>query len=217
VEPMEAMLGLLLTDQSITEYGFVMVRPREFDRDAALERAMQVFWAKGFAATSTEDLVAAMGIGRQSLYNAFGDKRRLYLESLEAYQQRTTGGHLKRLSTPASALDGVRDLLVGLIAEDDGRRAMGCMGVNAVAEFSTSDAYLAELRAKIGPPLGQRLAGRLREGQAAGEFDPAMDPAQAAAFIQMTMSGIQLAARGGAGAEDLRTMARFAVDRLRPA
>jgi AcrR family transcriptional regulator len=194
-----------------------MVRPREFDRDAALDRAMQVFWAKGFAATSTEDLVAAMGIGRQSLYNAFGDKRRLYLESLEAYQQRTTGGHLKRLSTPASALDGVRDLLVGLIAEDDGRRAMGCMGVNAVAEFSTSDAYLAELRAKIGPPLGQRLAGRLREGQAAGEFDPAMDPAQAAAFIQMTMSGIQLAARGGAGAEDLRTMARFAVDRLRPA
>jgi TetR/AcrR family transcriptional repressor of nem operon len=217
VEPMEAMLGLLLTDQSITEYGLVMVRPREFDRDAALDRAMQVFWAKGFAATSTEDLVAAMGIGRQSLYNAFGDKRRLYLESLEAYQQRTTGGHLKRLSTPASALDGVRDLLVGLIAEDDGRRAMGCMGVNAVAEFSTSDAYLAELRAKIGPPLGQRLAGRLREGQAAGEFDPAMDPAQAAAFIQMTMSGIQLAARGGAGAEDLRTMARFAVDRLRPA
>jgi TetR/AcrR family transcriptional repressor of nem operon len=217
VEPVEAMLGLLLTDQSITEYGLVMVRPREFDRDAALDRAMQVFWAKGFAATSTEDLVAAMGIGRQSLYNAFGDKRRLYLESLEAYQQRTTGGHLKRLSTPASALDGVRDLLVGLIAEDDGRRAMGCMGVNAVAEFSTSDAYLAELRAKIGPPLGQRLAGRLREGQAAGEFDPAMDPAQAAAFIQMTMSGIQLAARGGAGAEDLRTMARFAVDRLRPA
>jgi TetR/AcrR family transcriptional regulator, transcriptional repressor for nem operon len=217
VEPMEAMLGLLLTDQSITEYGLVMVRPREFDRDAALDRAMPVFWAKGFATTSTEDLVAAMGIGRQSLYNAFGDKRRLYLESLEAYQQRTTGGHLKRLSTPASALDGVRDLLVGLIAEDDGRRAMGCMGVNAVAEFSTSDAYLAELRAKIGPPLGQRLAGRLREGQAAGEFDPAMDPAQAAAFIQMTMSGIQLAARGGAGAEDLRTMARFAVDRLRPA
>lgn len=194
-----------------------MVRPREFDRDAALDCAMQVFWAKGFAATSTEDLVAAMGIGRQSLYNAFGDKRRLYLESLEAYQQRTTGGHLKRLSTPASALDGVRDLLVGLIAEDDGRRAMGCMGVNAVAEFSTSDAYLAALRAKIGPPLGQRLADRLREGQAAGEFDPAMDPEQAAAFIQMTMSGIQLAARGGAGAEDLRTMARFAVDRLRPA
>jgi TetR/AcrR family transcriptional repressor of nem operon len=213
---MEAARNLLLTDQSTTEYGATMVRPREFDRDAALERAMQVFWVKGFATTSTEDLVAAMGIGRQSLYNAFGDKRRLYLEALETYQQRTTAGHLKRLSKPASALDGIQDLLGGLIAEDDTRRAMGCMGVNAVAEFSTSDADLAVLRAKVGPPLAQRLVDRVREGQAAGEFDPAMDPAQAAAFIQMTMSGIQLAARGGASAEDLRTMARFAVDRLRP-
>jgi TetR/AcrR family transcriptional regulator, transcriptional repressor for nem operon len=205
-----------LTDQSTTEYGATMVRPREFDRDAALERAMQVFWVKGFATTSTEDLVAAMGIGRQSLYNAFGDKRRLYLEALETYQQRTTAGHLKRLSKPASALDGIQDLLGGLIAEDDTRRAMGCMGVNAVAEFSTSDADLAVLRAKVGPPLAQRLVDRIREGRATGEFDLAMDAAQAAAFIQMTMSGIQLAARAGAGAEDLRTMARFAADRLRP-
>jgi TetR/AcrR family transcriptional repressor of nem operon len=205
-----------LTDQSTTEYGATMVRPREFDRDAALERAMQVFWVKGFATTSTEDLVAAMGIGRQSLYNAFGDKRRLYLEALETYQQRTTAGQLKRLSKPASALDGIQDLLGGLIAEDDTRRAMGCMGVNAVAEFSTSDADLAVLRAKVGPPLAQRLVDRLREGRATGEFDLAMAAAQAAAFIQMTMSGIQLAARAGTGAEDLRTMARFAVDRLRP-
>jgi TetR/AcrR family transcriptional repressor of nem operon len=213
---MEAARNLLLTDQSTTEYGATMVRPREFDRDAALERAMQVFWVKGFATTSTEDLVAAMGIGRQSLYNAFGDKRRLYLEALETYQQRTTAGHLKRLSKPASALDGIQDLLGGLIAEDDTRRAMGCMGVNAVAEFSTSDADLAVLRAKVGPPLAQRLVDRIREGQATGEFDLAMDAAQAAGFIQMTMSGIQLAARAGAGAEDLRTMARFAVERLRP-
>jgi TetR/AcrR family transcriptional regulator, transcriptional repressor for nem operon len=205
-----------LTDQSTTEYGATMVRPREFDRDAALERAMQVFWVKGFATTSTEDLVAAMGIGRQSLYNAFGDKRRLYLEALETYQQRTTAGQLKRLSKPASALDGIQDLLGGLIAEDDTRRAMGCMGVNAVAEFSTSDADLAVLRAKVGPPLAQRLVDRIREGRATGEFDLAMAAAQAAAFIQMTMSGIQLAARAGTGAEDLRTMARFAVDRLRP-
>jgi TetR/AcrR family transcriptional regulator, transcriptional repressor for nem operon len=204
---MEAARDLLLTDQSTTEYGATMVRPREFDRDAALERAMQVFWVKGFATTSTEDLVAAMGIG---------DKRRLYLEALETYQQRTTAGHLKRLSKPASALNGIQDLLGGLIAEDDTRRAMGCMGVNAVAEFSTSDADLAVLRAKVGPPLAQRLVDRIREGQATGEFDLAMDAAQAAAFIQMTMSGIQLAARAGAGAEDLRTMARFAVDRLRP-
>ena len=88
-----------------------MVRPREFDRDAALDRAMQVFWAKGFAATSTEDLVAAMGIGRQSLYNAFGDKRRLYLESLEAYQQ----------------LDGSADHVGGALLASRAARHLACL------------------------------------------------------------------------------------------
>ena len=64
-----------------------MARPREFDREVALERATCVFWAKGYASTSTEDLLAAMGIGRQSLYNAFVDKRALYLEALERYKR----------------------------------------------------------------------------------------------------------------------------------
>ena len=70
-----------------------MVRPREFDREIALEQARLVFWAKGYAATSTDDLVKAMGIGRQSLYNAFGDKWKLYMEALADYQQGSTSSH----------------------------------------------------------------------------------------------------------------------------
>ncbi|HEY9345528.1 MAG TPA: TetR/AcrR family transcriptional regulator [Inquilinus sp.] len=175
---------------------------------------MQVFWAKGFAATSTDDLVQAMGIGRQSLYNAFGDKRRLYLEALEAYQQGTVAGHLKRLGAPASPVAGLRDLLLGLIAEDDGLRGLGCMGVGSVGEFGVSDPEVAALRAKAAPLLQARLVERLREGQADGEIVPEMDAGDAAEFIQMTMTGLQLAARGGAGLEDLRRMAAFAVNRL---
>ena len=64
-----------------------MARPREFDREEALERATGVFWAKGYASTSTDDLLT-------SLYNAFQDKRALYLEALERYQRTTTAGHL---------------------------------------------------------------------------------------------------------------------------
>src|SRR5689334_10845246 len=115
-----------------------MARPREFDRELALHCATRVFWAKGFASTSTDDLIEAMGIGRQSLYNAFGDKRALYLEALDSYQQATTAGHLKRLNEPASSIAGIRALLLGLIAEDDELRAMGCMGVGAVSEFGTA-------------------------------------------------------------------------------
>ena len=192
-----------------------MARPREFDRERALERATQVFWAKGYASTSTEDLLAAMGIGRQSLYNAFGDKRALYLEALESYQRATTAGHLKRLNEPASSIAGIRALLLGLIAEDDELRAMGCMGVGAVSEFGTADPTLVELRAKVGPLVFARLVERLREGQARGEVYPAMDVKEAARFLQMTMTGLQLAARGGASADALRTLAHFAIGRLK--
>ena len=192
-----------------------MARPREFDREVALERATGVFWAKGYTSTSTEDLLGAMEIGRQSLYNAFGDKRALYLEALERYQRATTSGHLQRLKAPVSPLVGIEALLLGLIAEDDGQRAMGCMGVGAIGEFGAGDPALAELRARVGPVLSSCLVERLREGQAEGEIDPAMNAEEAARFIQMTMTGLQLAARSGASADALRSLARFAADRLK--
>ena len=193
-----------------------MVRPREFDRDEALDRAKRVFWAKGYVSTSTEDLLAAMNIGRQSLYNAFGDKRKLYLEALARYQRESNASHLERLNSSASPLGGIEALLLGLISEDDSVRALGCMGVGAVSEFGAADPELAMLRSKVGPRLFRRLVERIREGQACGEVDLAIDAREAAAFLQMTMQGIQLGARAGGDAKSLRALARFAINRFRP-
>ena len=193
-----------------------MARPRTFDRDAALERAILVFWAKGFASTSTEHLVEAMGIGRQSLYNTFGDKRQLYLEALETYQRNSTAAHLKRLQGPASALEGIQAMLLGLIAEDADVRSMGCMGVCAVNEFGTTDPALVKLREKASVQLRKKLLERLRAGQSAGEIDPDMRAEDATDFVLMTMTGLQSAARAGAGSKALQAMARFAADRLKP-
>ncbi|MCM5553866.1 TetR/AcrR family transcriptional regulator [Pleomorphomonas sp. NRK KF1] len=192
-----------------------MARPREFDRDAALKAATDVFWSKGFAATSTEDLVQAMGIGRQSFYNAFGDKRRLYLEALEAYQRNATSCHIGRLTTPASPLDGLRDLLVGLIPDDDALRCKGCLGAGSVGEFGVTDPELMEMRERMIAGFRAKVIERLREGQRLGEIDPEIDIEQAASFIEITMSGLQLAARGGAGAQHLHALAAFAVERFR--
>ena len=191
-----------------------MARPREFDREAALEQAMHVFWAKGYAGTSTEDLVQAMGIGRQSLYNSFGDKWQLYVQALTDYQQRSTSAHVKRLQAPASALKGIRAMLQGLVASDDKLRAWGCMGVGAACEFGASEPQLAELRAKSTAYLRPKLAERVREGQSTGEIDPTLDAQEAASYLLMSMTGILLAARGGAKPEELRRLARFAAERL---
>jgi AcrR family transcriptional regulator len=191
-----------------------MARPREFDREAALQQAMLVFWAKGYAGTSTEDLVQAMGIGRQSLYNSFGDKWQLYVQALTDYQQRSTSAHIARLQAPASALEGIRDMLQGLVSTDDNLRALGCMGVGAACEFGASEPEVANLRARSATYLRAKLAERVREGQSTGEIDPELDAQEAASYLLMSMTGIQLAARGGAKPQELRRLAQFAAERL---
>lgn len=192
-----------------------MARPREFDRDVALQQAMSVFWAKGYAATSTDDLLKAMSIGRQSMYAAFGDKRTLYVEALERYQQDSVAGHLERLRSAPSPIAGIEDLLLGLVAPDDDTRLLGCMGVGSIGEFGTTDAKLTALRARSGAILFKALVEQLHAARRAGEIDPALDAERTAGFVQTTMQGIQVAARAGAGVEALRDLVRFAVERLK--
>jgi TetR/AcrR family transcriptional regulator, transcriptional repressor for nem operon len=192
-----------------------MARPREFDRDAALKRAMSVFWAKGYAGASTDDLLEAMSIGRQSMYGAFGDKRTLYVEALERYQQDSIMGHIDRLRSAPSAMAGVENLLLGLIALEDDTRLLGCMGVGSIGEFGTADPELTALRARSGAILFEALVKQLRTAQKAGEIDASLDAERAARFVQTTMQGMQVAARAGESAETLRDLALFAVERLK--
>jgi AcrR family transcriptional regulator len=177
---------------------------------------MRLFWEKGFAATSTDSLLKEMDIGRQSLYNAFGDKRQLYLEVLRSYQQMSIGGHLKRLNEPASPLEGIFQLLSGLAVTDRKLRGLGCFGVSSIGEFGTSDPELRRLGEASGALLRARIAERIREGQALGEIDPGFAAEEGAAFVQTSMMGLQVTARAGAGLKDMQELAAFAVQRLKP-
>ena len=176
---------------------------------------MSVFWAKGYAGTSTDDLLEAMSIGRQSMYAAFGDKRTLYVEALQRYQQDSVMGHLERLRSAPSPIAGIENLLLGLIAVDYDTRLLGCMGVGSIGEFGTTDAALTALRARSGAVLFKALVKQLHAAQNAGEIDPSLDAERAAKFVQTTMQGIQVAARAGASVEALRDLALFAVERLK--
>jgi TetR/AcrR family transcriptional regulator, transcriptional repressor for nem operon len=192
-----------------------MPRPKEFDREVAVERAMSVFWSKGYAATSTDDLLEAMKIGRQSMYDTFGDKRRLYVEALRRYQLESVAGHIKRLRSMASPLAGIEALVVGVISSDRTTREKGCMGVGAICEFGNADAELAQLRVKSGGMLRKALAERLQDAQAAGEIGETVDLERAARFVETTMFGLQVAARAGESTRSLRDMAAFAMAGLR--
>jgi TetR/AcrR family transcriptional regulator, transcriptional repressor for nem operon len=160
-----------------------MARPREFDADQALERATRVFWTRGFEQTSLDHLCAATGLGRSSLYAAFGDKRALYLKSLARYEQRS----VQRIAaafegrTPRRALEAFLAGLIDDIVAGPGRS--GCFIGNCAAELARLDrAAAARVRASL-----ERLEGAFR--QALEKTLPAR--ADAAALARFLTAGIQ--------------------------
>jgi AcrR family transcriptional regulator len=191
-----------------------MARPREFDRAIALDRAMAVFWSKGFAATSTSDLTEAMRIGRQSMYDSFGDKRTLYLEALEQYQRNSVAARIAHLQSGKTALAGIEAMLAGVATDDKVLRLKGCMGIGAIVEFGCDDAEIVQLRDRSGAMLARALTAAVKLAKQQGDIPPQVDTAHAVRFIGTVMNGLQTDARAGAKPEALRATARFSVAAL---
>jgi len=192
-----------------------MARHKEFEREDVLRRAIPVFWEKGFANTSTEDLVRAMGIGRQSLYDTFGDKRGLFLEALRAYNTDSVAALLKKLRAGPAVLQAIEGILVDLAEAQDKVRARGCMGVNAICELVPDDAEVRALTETTGGFLEASLKDIIDEGKSQGGIDRSVDSRAAARFIAATLSGMKVQAKAGVPTEVLRDVATFAVNALR--
>ena len=172
-------------------------RPREFDEGEVLDTALQLFWRQGFEATSKRDLMEATGVASQSLYNAFGDKRALYLAALEHYAERTHGELARALEGPdpyARLVDHVRSL--------GGRGCAGnrngCFLCNSGAEFGRDD---DEVTAIVGRAMTRRarlFADALSAAQEAGDLPAAADVDVLASTLVASVDGIALLRRSGA-------------------
>jgi TetR/AcrR family transcriptional repressor of nem operon len=169
-----------------------MARPREFDADDALERATRVFWAKGFEHTSLDDLCAATGLNRSSLYAAFGAKRDLYLAALARYED----GSAARIGAALAARpirEGLRAFLDGLvdsIVAGPGRR--GCFIGNCAAEMARLDrGAAARVRASLAR-IEAAFRNGLEEARARGELARSSDPAALARFLTAGVQGLRL-------------------------
>jgi TetR/AcrR family transcriptional repressor of nem operon len=191
-----------------------MARPKEFERDTALDGAIAIFCDHGYAGTSTDVLLGNMGISRQSLYDTFGDKRRLYLEALQRYVEANVAGHIAALQAPSSPLKGVEAVLLVMASKAAIAGAPGCMGIGATCEFGQSDAEVSTLIGSSGKRLLSALERRLAEAKANGDLGKDVDPRGAAQFVNATMIGIKVAARGGATVDTLRNIARMALRSL---
>jgi AcrR family transcriptional regulator len=123
-----------------------MARPREFDETIALEAAMNCFWQRGYEATSVRDLADEMGISAPSLYNAYGDKRALFVQALERYLEQSTRARIKRLENSLPPKQAVRQFLDDIIKRSvNDRERRGCFLINSALEVAPHDKELGAL------------------------------------------------------------------------
>ena len=188
-----------------------MVRTRQFDADAALDAAIGVFREHGFEGSSAQMLVAAMGIGRQSLYATFGDKWQLYCSAVRRYGMGECAAHLDALRSGPRAIDGIEAMLRRVVETAD----QPCLGVGSICEFGASRPDLAEINEALAAGLHTAVAGRIRDAQREGDIAVDIDPDVAVGFLVSNISGIRVAGRGGADPTTLTEMAAMTLRAIR--
>lgn len=190
-------------------------RPKKYDKDLALQQAMQVFWQQGYSATSLDDLSAAMGMNRPSIYIAFGSKADIYRQSLAAFC-----GQLDQALT--ICLDADSNLRESLMKFFDGalevycglEPAMGCLMIcTAPAECLNSEEIAHDLQSLI-LRVDKALEKRIREAIKSGHIAKHVDAKLLAMHLQATLQTIAIRSRAGADKRSLKKYVRFALDQI---
>jgi TetR/AcrR family transcriptional regulator, copper-responsive repressor len=188
----------------VTQARKVRGRPRSFDRDSALERAMQLFWRQGYEATSLHDLTAAMGINPPSLYAAFGDKEHLFMEAVERYSCGPGGGTSRILKEEPTARGAIARLLKEAAVEmTRSCHPPGCMMVKSAANCSAVSARtqtaLANRRTLFQAEIKARIERGIQDGELAGGTNAGM----LANFYVTVIQGMSIQSIDGATRKSL--------------
>jgi len=184
-------------------------RPRAFDPDAALDRAMHVFWAKGYEGASLSDLTRAMRINRPSLYAAFGNKERLFKKVLDRYMNGPVAWFGKALAAPKTR-DVVEQIFLGTARmAEDRRTPAGCLLVQGALACGSASARkeVAARRTAAEVALRRRLQRARREG----DLPKNADPAELAHYVITVVRGMAVQAAGGASRAQLHRVAQIAL------
>jgi AcrR family transcriptional regulator len=185
-------------------------RPRAFSTEKALDRALKVFWRKGYEGTSLLDLTEAMGINRPSLYAAFGNKEALFKKSIDRYME-GPASHIRRaLDEPTARAVAEKMIRCSIDVVTDSKNPHGCFMVQgALVCGDDAESVRREMirrRAAVEATLRERFARAVAEGDLPSDADPA----ELARFVMVILQGIAVQAAGGATRDDLRMV----VDRV---
>jgi len=172
-----------------------MARPKEFDRDEVLEKAMAVFWASGYEATSLQDLGEAMGIGRQSLYDTFRDKHTLFLDALRNYQRRSEEPLGRTFGEAVSPLAAIREFFRGVADEPLACKRRGCMMINATVELLPRDEEVGRIATASQRSLEELFRCTLERARRLGELSPDANPGSLARYLAASLLGLRVTAK----------------------
>ncbi|MYS80943.1 TetR/AcrR family transcriptional regulator [Embleya scabrispora] len=190
-----------------------MARTKEFDPDAALQSALELFWERGYEATSMADLVARLGIARASIYATFGNKHDLYLAALDRYRESRNPELFEELSQPGPVLPAVRALVERFAREaaEEPSRLLGCFLTNTAAELAAHDAGAARIVEYGWSQMETNLTVALTRARAQGELGPDRDPQVLARFLLVLLQGMRVVGKAGPDSVRLRDATRQAL------
>jgi AcrR family transcriptional regulator len=189
-------------------------RPRQYDPERALAQAAEAFWKHGYAATSLDDLVAATGMNRPSLYAAFGDKRDLYLKTLTRYQQqsRAIGAQITADDPPLRVfLKRFYEAALDIYLES-GDEARGCYSISTAPAQAVTDAGVRDFLAASISGTDAFVAKQVAKARERGEVPPDADPHALAQLATAALHTIAVRARVGVPRKQLRAVAAAAID-----
>jgi AcrR family transcriptional regulator len=186
-------------------------RPLSFDRETALHQAMLVFWRHGYEATSLSDLTAAMGVTAPSIYSAFGDKKRLFLEAIDRYLSETVTSEsvISQAPTAREAASGL--LRAAAIGFTGTNTPSGCLLASSAISCSAAAADVQKALAVIRRKIEMRLKNKIVQAVQIGEMGAEIDAEATAAHIMAVIQGMSTLARDGATREKLMRVAAAAI------
>jgi TetR/AcrR family transcriptional regulator, transcriptional repressor for nem operon len=178
---------------------------------------MRLFWRKGYAATSIEDLIETLHLSRSSLYDTFGDKRRLFLAALKLYSERVLGATAQTLNESPSPIAGIQkvfdDLIAGVGSETG---ALGCFMVNSVAELVPYDPDVTEIATMYSDSIQKLLVTVLIQARSQDMLTKKQTPKQLAAYVFNMIQGIRILTKSGATREQVQAISDITLKSLQP-
>ena len=186
-------------------------RPRAFDADAALERAMLAFWARGYDGTSLSDLTEAMGISRKSLYAAFGNKEELFRKALQRYVEGPASYAARAISEP-TARQVAKTFLAGTVQATTGvGRPTGCLTVQGSLAAGESGLPARNSLTLCREQTWSRLRDRFQDAADSGDSISDLDPGLLARYLLTVSNGIAVQAASGVSSNELAQVAEAAL------